>query len=227
LLESKFGTSVIIDAHNSRYETAPKAELDGVKFDSAYAKEYTSAIKSMGKPKHRNRKIRMGVASMEAYSRLGYPIDLARGNLNVAVFKFNGFKHAIIQFNSNNATPALRNGIVKLARRKYGIDAELYTTDTHAVNSFEYNAANVLGRHTSQAKLLELAGQALNEALSNMEIVTVHHSRNEMKRFKVWGANVMENMITVAKSVYGMTRVLVPIIVALGFLLAAWLILVI
>lgn len=227
LLESKFGTSVIIDAHNSRYETAPKAELDGVKFNSVYTKDYTSAINGLGKAAHMNRKIRMGIASIDAHSKLGYPIDLARGNLNVAVFKFNGFKYAMVQFNSNNSTPSLRNNIVKMAKRKYGIEAELYTTDTHAVNSFEYNAANVLGKHTSKQKLLRLVDQALKEAMSNMETVTVHHNRNEMKRFKVWGANVMDSMITVAKSVYGMTRVLVPMIVALGFLIAAWLILII
>jgi hypothetical protein len=32
-------------------------------------------------------------------------------------------------------------------------------------------------------------------------------------------------MLTVAKSVYGITRILVPLIVAIGFLAAAWLIL--
>ena len=57
--------------------------------------------------------------------------------------------------------------------------------------------------------------------------MTVYHNRNEMKRFKVWGPDTMESMITVAKSIYGITRILVPIIIAIGFIAAAWIILVI
>jgi predicted neutral ceramidase superfamily lipid hydrolase len=227
LLEAKFGTSILLDAHNSRYETAPKVELDGVKFNSPYANEYVKAIKALGKAQHKTKRVRLGVASTEIYTKLQQPIDIARGNLNIAVFQFNGFKYAIIQFNSNNALPTIRTQIVKHVKNKYKIDAELYTTDTHAVNSLEYNASNVLGRYTKSAKILSLVDQTMEKALFNMETVTVYHHRGVMKRFKVWGANVMENMLTVAKSVYGMTRILVPLIVVLGFLVAAWLILII
>ena len=107
----------------------------------------------MGQPQHKSRKVRLGVASTEIYSRLENPIDIAKGNLNIAVFQFNGFKYAIIQFNANNALPAVRNEIVKHVKRKFGVQAELYTTDTHAVNSLEFNAQNVLGRHTKYSKL--------------------------------------------------------------------------
>ncbi len=227
LLESKFGKAILLDAHNSRYEAAPKAELDGVKFNSDVAKDYVAAIKDMGKAQYRAKKVRLGVASKEIYSRLGYPIDIARGNLNVAVFQFNGFKYAIIQFNSNNALPAVRNAIVSHIKKRYRVDAELYTTDTHAVNSLEFSADNVLGRHTKYTKLIPIIDQAMDTALSNMEYVSVSHNRNFMKRFKIWGADAMENIITVAKSVYGITRILVPIIVVIGFIAAAWLILII
>lgn len=227
LLESKFGTSILIDAHNSRYETASKKELDGVKFNSSMMKEYVSAINELDDPQHKNKKIRLGVASVEIHSKLDYPVDIARGNLNVAVFQFNGFKYAIVQFNCNNALPQIRESILKHLKKKFGINAELYTTDTHAVNSIEFNAGNVLGRHTRYNRLISLVDQAVVEALSKIETVTVHHSRNEMKRFKVWGPDTMENMINLAKSTYGTTRILVPLIIVLGFIAAAWLILII
>ncbi|MDE1871177.1 MAG: DUF2070 family protein [Candidatus Micrarchaeota archaeon] len=227
LLSAKFGTSVLIDAHNSRYETAPKAELDGVKFNSKVSKEYINAIRAMDKPQHRNGKTLMGVASMEIHSRLGFPKDIAKGNMNVAVFKFNGFKYAIIQINSNNALPQFRNAMVSHLKKKYGIDAELYTTDTHAVNSLELNVKNVLGRQTRYNDLIKLVDSTMEEAISNTGPVTVYHSMNEMKRFKVWGPDTMENMITIARSTYGLTRLLVPIIVVLGFIVAAWIIIII
>ncbi len=225
LLEAKFGPSIIIDAHNSRYETAPKEELDGAKFNSKVAKEYITAIKDMDGIRCKAKNMRMGAASTELHARLGNPVDLARGNLNVAVFRLNGFKYAMIQFNSNNMLPQLRNQIVGTIKRKYRINAEVYTTDTHAVNSPERNAANVLGRQTKYAALMPIIEQTLKEALADMETVSVHHGRHYMKRFKVWGANTMESMITVAKSIYGMTRVIVPIIIAIGFIAAAWIIL--
>jgi predicted neutral ceramidase superfamily lipid hydrolase len=54
LLDAKLDTSILIDAHNSRYETAPKEELDGIKFNSPFAKEYIKAIKSIGNAAHRS-----------------------------------------------------------------------------------------------------------------------------------------------------------------------------
>ncbi|MGD0729267.1 MAG: DUF2070 family protein [Candidatus Micrarchaeaceae archaeon] len=227
LLESKFGPSIIIDAHNSRYETAPKEELDGVKFNSIAAKEYVKAIRALAKPNHKTKKLRMGIASSEIYLKLNQPIDIAKGNMNVAIFGFNGFKYAMVQFNSNNALPTMRNAMVKHIKSKYGIEAELYTTDTHAVNSLEYNAGNVLGRHTKYTALIKFVDQNIEEALSNMEYVTAQHSRVEMKKFKVWGTNAMENILTVAKSIYGVTRILVPLIIVMGFIIAAWVILII
>lgn len=227
LLETKFGTTVLIDAHNSRYETAPKVQLDGVKFNSLAAKEYIQAIKSLHKPSIKSQKAKMGVASTEIYTRLGNPVDIARGNLNVAIFSFGKFKYAMVQFNSNNALPTIRNAIVKHLKRKYGLDAELYTTDTHAVNSLEFNARNVLGRCTKYSRLQPLIDETVEKAIANIETVTVQHSRIEMKRFKVWGANAMENILTVARSIYGLTRILIPLIIALGFIIAAWVILII
>jgi hypothetical protein len=45
-----------------------------------------------------------------------------------------------------------------------------------------------------------------------------------MRRFMVWGPNSMESIITIAKSVYGLTRVLVPLLVVFGFIIAGWVI---
>ena len=166
LLESKFGTSLIIDAHNSRYEAAPKVELDGIKFNTKEAKEYIKAIKGLDGPEHKTKKMRMGFAGKEIYSRLENPIDIAKGNLNIAVFQFNDFRYAIIQFNANNALPTIRNEIIEHVRHKFGIQAELYTTDTHAVNSLEHNAQNVLGRYTKYPKLITLVDQTMAEAIT-------------------------------------------------------------
>ncbi len=227
LLDAKLGTSILIDAHNSRYETAPKSELDGVKFNSVFATEYVEAIKRLGKEQHKGKTLRMGIASNELYFKLGCPNDIARGNLNVAAFRFNGNSSMIIQINSNNALPTLRNSIVRHVKQKYGIDAELYTTDTHAVNSLEFNASNALGRCTKYQKLEGILDKTIDTALSNMEQVNVYHKTDELKKFKVWGQDAMENIIATANSTFSITRLIVPIIIVAGFIIAAWVILII
>ncbi|MDE1810759.1 MAG: DUF2070 family protein, partial [Candidatus Micrarchaeota archaeon] len=117
LLEDKFGHVLLIDAHNSRYETAPKDELDGVKPNSRFMNEYIAAIKRIKAPLHKSASVRLGAANADIFYDLRGPIDLARGNLNVAVFGFNGFKYAIVQFNCNNMLPSIRNEIVVHMRR--------------------------------------------------------------------------------------------------------------
>jgi len=220
LLGDKFKGVVLIDAHNSRYESAPKDELDGIKPNSKFMAEYISAIKQMHKPLHKTEAVRLGVASVDLYYNLRGPVDLARGNLNVAVFGFNGFKFAIVQFNCNNMLPKIRDEIVTHLRHKYGITAEAYTTDTHAVNSFGFDADNVLGTTTKFASMKETLDKVVTDALGNMEPVRFSHTSSVMKRFVVWGPNSMEKLLAVAHSVYELARFLVPVIIGGGFVLA-------
>lgn len=224
VLESKFGPSVIIDAHNSRLESAPKEELDGIKFKSPFAEEYIRAMKQMGKPWHSSKSMRFGVAKHELYDELGGPTDLARGNLNVAVFGFNGYKRAMIQINGNNMLPSMRKKILTYLKRRFRIEAEVYTTDTHAVNSLGFEADNVVGRKTSFEKLRPILDACIRRSMENMEEAKAYHSREVVQNFMIWGQNSMENILTVARSVYDFTKVLIPVIIVIGFIIAAWVI---
>jgi predicted neutral ceramidase superfamily lipid hydrolase len=224
VLESKFGPSVIVDAHNSRLESAPKEELDGVKFKSRFAEEYIRAMKAMGKPWHSSKSMRFGAARQELYDELGAPTDLARGNLNVAIFGFNGYKRALVQMNGNNMLPSMRKKLIAYMKKKFKVEAEVYTTDTHAVNSLGFEADNVVGRKTSFDRLRPILDACTRRALDDMEEARAYHRRDVLQNFMIWGQNSMENIITVAKSVYDFTKVLVPVTIVLGFIIAAWVI---
>ncbi len=224
VLELKFGTSIIVDAHNSRLEGAPKEELDGVKFKSRFAEEYMRAMKQMGKPWHSAKTMRFGAARQELYDELGAPTDLARGNLNVAIFGFNGYRRAIVQMNGNNMLPSMRRKLITYMKRSFKVEAEIYTTDTHAVNSLGFEADNVVGRKTSFDKLRPILDACTRRAMEDMEEARAYHRRDVMQNFMIWGQNSMESIITVAKSVYDFTKVLVPVIIVIGFIIAAWVI---
>jgi predicted neutral ceramidase superfamily lipid hydrolase len=216
---------MLIDAHNSRMEMADKKELDGVAFNSKYMNDYIEAIKRLGKPLKRSHSgLVFGSGSVEAYYELGSPEDIAHGNINVAVFDINRSKFGMIQFNSNNMLPSLRTRIVEHVREKYNINAEVYTTDTHEVNSLSRNASNVLGRHTGYTKLIGLVDRAIDAALTDMGPVDAFYANTKIKNFQVWGRNVRERMLQVANSVIAIAKILVPITIVGGFIIAAWII---
>lgn len=222
--EARFGSALIIDAHNSRFESAPKNELDGVKFNSIYANQYICAIKQIDKPKYSSKKLYFGASNIEIYNALGRPVDLWKGNMNIAIFGFGRFKHAILHINANNMLPKFRDDIRAHIKKRYHISSEIYTTDTHAVNSMAFEADNVVGRATSAKAIMPFIDKGISKAMSEMEAVSVHHYRDKIENFKIWGPNSMESIITIARSVYDLTRITIPIIVVAGFVLAAWVI---
>ncbi len=219
VLEEREKNVIMIDEHNSRYESAPKEELEGVKINSVYAEEYLNAEKNM-KLLHSSNSVKLGIGSIELYQRLARPLDLAKGKLNVAVFQFNGFRHAIIQFNANNMLPSLRRQILAYASKRYKLSAEVYTTDTHAVNSISMSASNVLGRYTSFNRLRRPLDLALKAAIKNIEEVKVSYERKSIPNFMIWGYNSRAQLFSVINSVMSLARVLVPTIIIAGFAVA-------
>jgi putative membrane protein len=227
LLESSTGKRIVlIDAHNSRYETASKDDLAGVRMDTRHMDDYLEAIKGL-RPRHRSRRTKAGFAAVELYNRLGAPKDLAKGNLNIAVFRFNSFSYAMLQFNCNNMLPSLRDSIRNHISKRYGISSEVLTTDTHAVNSIGTPASNVLGRHAKFSNLKGPIDECMASALADVKDVRVSHSSTELKNFMIWGYNSRERIFTVLNSISSLGRVMVPVLVAIGFVAAAWLIYVI
>ncbi len=224
LLERDGLESLLLDAHNSRYESAPSEELEGVRLGTCYANDYIKAIKKLGKPAHKGKRMSLGVGYVEAYEALGQPTDLGPGNLNAVLFGVNGFRHVMVQLNANNMLPSFRDGIIKHIRSRYKISAEVCTTDTHYVNSLEKNASNVLGRQTSFSRLLKLVDAAVETALSNIEPVEVYYKKGAMEKFKTWGPEVRAKSVAIITSVTSIARLLVPAIVIAGFVLASWII---
>lgn len=223
VLETRFGPSVLIDAHNSRYETAPKIELAGVGPHSKIAHDFSSAISMLSATG--TSRLLAGFSGVELFNRLGKPLDIAEGNLNAAVFVLGRTKRAMLQFNANNVLPRMRDAILAHVKREFGIDAEIYTTDTHFVNSFGLSEDNELGKTTRFRDLVPVIDDAITQALSGICPVRACYDKRVMRRFKVWGPNTMEKMTAAVSSMIELARVVVPIVVAAGFVAAAWVIL--
>jgi predicted neutral ceramidase superfamily lipid hydrolase len=224
MMEVSSDPAVLVDAHNSRFEHATASELNGVRFGSEYANEYIAAVKKLGRPSHKNRSVRIGVASADIYERLGKPDDLAEGKMNVIAFDFNGFTRALVCINGNNIMPSARAHIIEKVEKACRASCEICTTDTHAVNSLGSEADNVVGSKTDKENLSNLAVKAVRAALADIEPVVPYHRRTVMKRFRIWGPNNMEGIIATARALYGFLRIAIPLLIMLGFIAAAWVI---
>ncbi|MEM3227946.1 MAG: DUF2070 family protein, partial [Candidatus Micrarchaeaceae archaeon] len=220
--EGKFINPVLVDAHNTRYESAAKTELAGVKPNSKVMDEYINAINSIGKPLHKSRVLRFGAASIEIYKALGKPQDLAPGALKVCIFSFNSFKKGMVLFNANNMLPSLREEIIKHVKKEFGVDAEVYTTDTHYVNSLRESAANVLGRKTGYRDLKPFIDKAFQKAMKNVEVSEAYYSKQKIDNFLIWGSGSRERIRVALESMLSIARILIPVIIVAGLLLAAW-----
>jgi len=223
LLKSKDSDLVMLDLHNSRYESASKTELDGIKANTEYIHEYIKAIKEMKKIISA-RNIVFGSSSINIYEKVGKPIDLAPGALNCAFFKIRNIKYLLLLFNSNNMLPSFRSSIIKHIEEKYKIKAEVCTTDTHYVNSLQRTASNVLGRDINISLLLPLVDTAIEEAMKEAEPVEVFYKKNVIKNFSVWGPNIKNNVMNIVSYVLGMAKIVVPLILIGSFIIAAWII---
>ncbi len=222
ILSTKFKNAVLIDAHNSRYENAPNDELKGINLNTSYYNDYVNAINGL-KQKHVS-SIKMGVGKINIYDALNKPKDLGPGNLNIAIFLFNKFKYGFIQFNANNMSPHLRNQILNYIFKNYGIHAEVYTTDTHFVNSLNSSAKNVLGQFTNFKSLVPFIDKAINIALQDIEPVKIYYNKEKISRFLVWGPNIREKLLAVINSTLTTAKILIPLILIFGTIISIWII---
>ncbi len=211
---------ILVDAHNSRQESANERELAGINTKSKELGYYIQAVKGIKKPTASSSRIRIGTSSLDAYTELGRPKDMAQGMMNLIIFEVNRKKFCMLQFNANNLLPKLRDSIRALIMEKYGIEAEVYTTDTHAVNSLQNMAENMLGNYTRYKSLKPSIEKAVESAKNNMEEVFPYYGEYTVKRFRIWGLD-RDSLVNVMKSMLSLTKILVPLTIILGFFFAA------
>ena len=187
IAERRFRNVLLIDAHNSRIESAPADELRGVYKGSKYVSHYGNAIESaVSKARQKRTRMRFGSASAKTSDTLVRK-DLGKGFTSVGIFDFNGRKFCMVYFDANNMLPSFREGILAHVKERYGMDAEVYTTDTHSVNTIALSVSNVLGRETRLREITPILDSLINGSMKNMEYVKCAYLDCCMKDFRVWG----------------------------------------
>ncbi|MCK4952247.1 DUF2070 family protein [Candidatus Bathyarchaeota archaeon] len=150
------------------------------------------------------------------------------GGISVLVMKVNDQKIAYITIDGNNIISGLREKIL-LAVQEIGItDGEVFTTDTHTVNStvLTKRGYHPIGEAIDQTKLIDYIKQATTDALSDLEPAEVSWRTETIHKVKVMGEKQIEALSLttdetvklskkLAASVFSLTGVLLTILIIL------------
>ncbi|PIT85113.1 hypothetical protein COU36_05135 [Candidatus Micrarchaeota archaeon CG10_big_fil_rev_8_21_14_0_10_59_7] len=211
-----FRHALLADRHNSC--------TDGMLLEigsPAYYK-FEDAISSMSPPSAASQKpFRLGIAS----ASLPFTREQGVGamGLRVAVFEIGGKRSCYVLVDANNALPGLRARVLSLIKR-HGFDyGDLFTTDSHSVNTLS-GVTNPLGLRTDEGRLLSAIDAAIHRAVEDAESCTASFAEQRV-RLRVFGANRQSELITAINSTVSVAKIVAPFVfvaaLALAFLLLA------
>ncbi|VVB77113.1 Uncharacterised protein [uncultured archaeon] len=223
IAEAKGRRVLLVDAHNSRFESARPKDLEEVHAGNPHIRSYEAAIAEAATGRSR-RAVRCGSAYSRLKKLLGNPKDMGEGYTSVCVFGFGKRKYGIIYFDANNMLPGFRNRIIEHAREKFGLELEVGTTDTHSINSLSLTASNSLGRHTSAERMLPVIDSMLQKALYDMEPVKYAYAAAGVSGFAVWGSDADALIERTSTEVKRILKFVTPILIIATFIIAAWVI---
>ena len=133
-------------------------------------------------------------------------------------------KFAMIYIDANNMLPGFRSSVMKHIRKRYGMRAELCTTDTHSVNSIAMSARNSLGRHTKPAEIVPVIDRMMEVAIGNMETVKFARGSLTFNKFRVWGTGSEELLNKVGMDIINVGKKVVPLVIVCAYIIAGWII---
>ena len=214
--------TMLVDAHNSRFETAPEDDLKGIYKGSKYIGKYENAIMQAMASKHSAR-MKFGSSHMR-FSKALHNSDLGEGYSSLGIFVFGGRRYGILNIDANNILPGFRESVIAHMKSKYKIDMELFSTDTHSVNSIALTAKNSLGRYTKYAEIVPLLDTMMERALKSVEDVKEADGSFTFKNFKVWGPDAEALINKVGMDIINIGKNVVPIIIVAAFIIAGWII---
>ncbi len=215
-------STLLIDAHNSRFESAGAEELRGIGKSSKYIPKYENAILKATKDRRKGR-LSFGSSHLKMSDLLPGP-DLGRGFSSVGVFDFGKSRFAMVYIDSNNMLPGFRRQMIGHIKDKYGMEAELCTTDTHSVNSIAMSARNSLGRYTTPRQMIPVMDRMIERALGDMEPARFASSSFRFERFRVWGNGSEELLTKVGTDIISMGKKVVPLLIVGAYIVAGWII---
>lgn len=204
--------AAVVDAHN-----AETGEIMRVHMGDPLGFEYMDSVRNALGKKRVNSVIRMGVDCDDLRGVSSGSVGMA--GLKTAVFQVGGKLHAILLFDSNSIVPGFRRRIIDSVRDTGIDDCEVYTTDTHSVNTVS-GVLNPLG-NTETGDFVKSVVDSVRAAKRNIADVEVD-MREERVRIKVFGTQQSSELLGTVNSIVAVARFAVPFVFILTALFVLW-----
>ncbi len=204
-LLKRYAQGVVVDRHNS-------LRLGGVEkiyAGSSAFEDYETVVEVLRVPNQRKR-FALGVAS-DSLEGFSVKHGIAGMGLRVAVFRIAGRKHCIVLVDGNNATPEFRGKLVALLKKRFGFSfVDLFTTDTHAVNSLSA-VDNPLPSLAGERALLERVEASAARAIKDLEDCEAFFASKKTS-FSVLGSERESEFLATINSVIAVAKIIAPLI---------------
>ncbi|MGA3020821.1 MAG: DUF2070 family protein [Candidatus Micrarchaeales archaeon] len=213
--------AILVDAHNTRFESASSEELMGIQKGNAYVRCYEKAIMKAIKVGNKHG-LSFGASSEKLCQLLGRPKDIGEGYTSVCIFGFGRKKFCIVYFDANNILPPFRSMLLRHIKSKFRMNVELCTSDTHSINTIASSASTSLGRYTDANMVIHVLDSMIEEALNSMEPVEYAYRKVSIADFPIWGEHADELIASTSREVKRILEFVAPVLMVIAFLAAAW-----
>ncbi len=201
----------VVDAHNS--ETG---EITRVHMGDPIGFEYMDSVESALSEKRKPAALKLGTHCDDMADLRG--TSLGRAGLKTAVFEVGSKFHAILLFDANGVTPGFRRRLID-AIKELGVDAEIYTTDTHSINAVS-GVLNPLGAREDE-EFIRRVIESVETAKSGLSDFEAGMS-TERVTVKVFGTQQSSELLGTINSIVAVARVAVPILFIVTAFFVLW-----
>ncbi len=185
--------AMIINAHNS-IEGPVNPEATVAPFTEAAVAGLRNALRGQRFP------LEIGAAAI-APKEFGVEEGMGPGGISVIAAKVGDQKTAYVTIDGNNMVSGLRERILSTIAESRGVNGEILTTDTHAVNGVVRIARGYhpIGEAINEKKLTNYVKQVVATALTNTEPVEVLWASKAVPRVKIVGKKQIEQLCLLAE----------------------------
>lgn len=200
---------VLVDCHNSF-----KGEGGRVLPGNKEVFELMGAVEKLKSPKQENG-IKVGCSS-DPLDNISKEDGVGQSGVKVMVIEVGSQKTAYILLDANNMVIGFR-GVILEKVKALGLDyAEVMTTDTHFVNTMS-GGHNPVGTKM-QDELINGILKCTNEALNDLEDVSVGCKVANIKDIKTFGPLNATELVTTISSIVAVSRIFAPLVFLLALL---------
>ncbi len=208
----RFDDALVVDRHNSL--------TNGEMFDvgSDVYHRYVDAVQALDvRP---GGALRLGVAA-DALPAYSISEGIGGAGLKVAVLALGKKKACIVLVDGNNALPEFRAEVLERLKRFRFDLVDLYTSDTHSVNTIG-GIHNPVGARLDRTVLLDRIESAVRQALEDMEPVKAAMATRRID-VSVLGVQRQAELLSTINAIVSVAKIVAPLvfIISLGLVLLA------